>query len=379
MKLLLAFDSFKESMTSLQAAAAFERGFARVGGRHRFETVLISDGGEGFMEALIYGRGRRCYRQVSGPLGDKTRAPFGLIQARGKKIAVVEMAHASGLEMVPRKKRNPMKTSSCGTGELIAAALKAGAREIIVGIGGSATVDGGIGMAAALGARFYDAKGRELRGALSGRDLGKIARIDTGVLNPLLKKARFTVACDVSNTLCGKRGAAAVFGPQKGATPQMVEELDRGLANLAKVIKRDLGVAIKSLPGSGAAGGIGAMLMALSGAQLQSGIDIVLDSIDFSRKAAAADLIVTGEGCIDSQSLHGKTISGIAKRAAGAKVVAIGGAVLDAHLDGLYEAGIAATLPLVTRPVELSTAIAEGTKAMAMAGERLARLLALNA
>ncbi len=376
MKILLAFDSFKESMSSLEAAKAFEKGFAKVGNNHKFETMLISDGGEGFMDSLIYQRGKRVTRQITGPLGEKIRAPFGIIEGK-QTIAVVEMAHASGLEMVPLKKRNPMKTSSYGTGELINSALKLGAQEIIVGIGGSATVDGGLGMASALGVSFYDKKGKKISGVLTGKHLSIIDKIDLDNLNPLLTNCKITVACDVTNPLCGKRGAAYVFGPQKGATSSMVKKLDEGLSNLAKVIKRDLDVDIKTVPGSGAAGGIGAMLMALAKAQLKSGIDIVLDSLNFEAKSKKADLIVTGEGRVDFQSLDGKTISGIASRANGTAVLAIGGAVEDEHLDALYRAGITATMPLVTCPIDLETAIKNGKKAMLQTGERVARMMML--
>ena len=377
MKVLLAFDSFKESMTSLEAAQAFQKGFCKAGGTHTFDITLISDGGEGFMESLIYARGKRLTRQVTGPLGEKVRAPLGVIEDT-KRVAVVEMAHASGIEMVPPKKRNPMKTTSYGTGELINAALKEGVSEIIVGIGGSATVDGGVGMAAALGARFYTAKGKEITGPLTGKDLLSVASMNIDELNPLLRKTKITVACDVTNPLCGKKGAAVVFGPQKGASKAMVEKLEVALLNLAKVVKKATGVSVKNIPGSGAAGGVGAMLMALADAQLQSGIDIVLDSIGFKAKAKAADLIVTGEGRVDFQSLDGKAISGIAARSGKKPVLAIGGSVDDDHLDALYAAGITATLALLTRPIDLESAIAEGKKAMQRTGERAGRMMILG-
>jgi glycerate kinase len=376
MHILVAFDSFKESMTSLEAARAFRKGFAKAGDEeHSFDIALISDGGEGFMDALIYGRGKRVSRQVTGPLGEPLRASYGFIAS--ENCAVIEMAQATGLELVPVKKRNPMKVTSYGTGELIAAALKRGAQDIIVGLGGSASVDGGIGMAQALGVQFFDKRGKELAAPLTGKDLARIDRISCDQLHPRLAEVRITVACDVTNPLCGKRGAAHVFGPQKGATPAMVKKLDESLAHLATVIKRDLGVAIKTVAGGGAAGGIGVMLKAIAQAELKSGIDIVLDSVDFAARAEKADLIVTGEGRVDFQSLDGKAISGIAARAQGVSVLAVGGSVEDDHLDALYGAGITATLPLVTRPVDLATAIAEGKKAMVRAGERAARMMML--
>lgn len=378
MRLLLAFDSFKESLSSLEAARCFEEGFLKILPQTQIQTLLLSDGGEGFVEALIFQQGTLQHQKVISPLGTPTNARYGWIAE--KKIAVIEMAAASGLELVPVAQRNPLKTTSYGTGELIQSALELGVQHFYIGIGGSATVDGGMGMAQALGVKFFNKSGCLFDRPLTGNDLIEVEKMSTAALSPLLKNARFTIACDVNNPWIGPQGAARIFGPQKGATPSMVEFLEKGMENLAKVIEHSLEKDITSLPGGGAAGGLGGMLHALLGAELKSGIDIVLEHTNFEQHAQKADLIVTGEGRIDFQTMGGKTISGITKVAKKHQtpVLAIGGSLIEKDLPLLYESGISATFSLLTAPISLEEAIEQGASLMQHAGERIARLLLLS-
>ena len=375
MQLLLAFDSFKESLTSFEAARCFQEGFENILPEAHLKTILLSDGGEGFVAALTYQRGERYYLPVTGPLGTSVEASYGLMSE--EQSAVIEMAAASGLELVSVAQRNPLKTTTYGTGELIRSAMEQGARHLYIGIGGSATVDGGVGMAQALGTQFFDKSGKLLEHILGGRDLLQISRMSTQFLSSLVTQTQFTVACDVNNPWVGPQGAAHVFGPQKGATAEMIEELEAGMQNLAEVIQGDLGHKIVSLPGGGAAGGVGGMLYALLGAQLKSGIEIVLEQVNFVEFAKKADLIITGEGRVDSQTIGGKTISGVTNvaRHHQVPVLVIGGTLVNQDLPLLYEAGIDATLSLVSAPVSLEEAIRNGAELMRQTGERVARLV----
>ena len=375
MRILLAFDSFKESLTSLEAARCFQEGFLKILPQTQIETLLLSDGGEGFVEALIFQQGEVRHETVTSPLGTPRVAHFGWIPE--KKTAVIEMATASGLELVPVAQRNPLKTTSYGTGELIQAGLRLGAQHFYIGIGGSATVDGGMGMAQALGVKFFNKAGDLLDSPLTGSDLSKVAQLSVASLSSELKKARFTIACDVDNPWVGAQGAARVFGPQKGATPEKVEFLEEGMENLAKVMRHNLEKDIASLAGGGAAGGLGGMLHALFNAELKSGIDIVLEQANFEHYAQSVDLIVTGEGRIDFQTLRGKTISGITKIAKKHQtpVLAIGGSLVEEALPPLYEAGISAAFSLLTAPMSLEEAIVRGQALMKQTGESVARLM----
>lgn len=375
MRLLLAFDAFKESMTSREAADGFQAGFKKIFPHSEIVTLLLSDGGEGFVQSLIFQQGELRRQVVTGPLEVPVAAIYGWIPQ--KKLAVLEMATASGLELVPVNQRNPLKTTTYGMGELILAAIQTEGQHFYIGIGGSATVDGGLGMAQALGVQFFDTGGALLEHKLTGNDLAQIGRLDASSLSPLLRKTQFTVACDVNNPWIGQQGAARIFAPQKGATAEMVELLEAGMRNLAEVIQRDLQQDITFLAGGGAAGGVGGMLHALLGAKLKSGIEIVLNHLDFESQAQTSDLIVTGEGRIDSQTIAGKTISGIAKIAQkhDIPVLAIGGSIIEEDLPLLYQSGIVATLPLVSRPMSLEDAIKEGRQLMEHTGERIARML----
>ncbi|OGJ98409.1 MAG: hypothetical protein A2487_02705 [Candidatus Raymondbacteria bacterium RifOxyC12_full_50_8] len=377
MRMLLAIDSFKESMTSLQAAKAFEQGIRTVLPQISIATLLVSDGGEGFTEAFLHtGKGHRVRTMVTGPLGKRIMAHFGIFD-RGKQ-AVVELAQASGLALLKPGERNPMRTSSYGTGELINAAIQQGVRTITVGIGGSATNDGGIGMAQALGAIFYNAQGDLIAAPATGKDLLSIARIDLSGVRRRLSGVRIAVACDVANPMTGPRGSSAVYGPQKGATPAMVRHLDAGLRNLCRVIRKDVGKNIERMPGAGAAGGIGGGFVAFLGARLLPGIDTLLDAVGFDSLLASADLGVTGEGAIDGQTVNNKAPVGVARRARkrGVPVIAVCGAIgPGAHR--VHDQGIGAVYCITPGPMSLERAIGSGKKHMTQAGETIGRLLTL--
>jgi glycerate kinase len=378
MKIVIAPDSFKGNLSALQVATAIERGIRRVVPDARCVRVPMADGGEGTVRSLVDALGGRMVaRRVRGPLGNPLRAQYGL--AQNGRLAIIEMAAASGLPLVPAGRRNPLRTSTFGTGELMLDALRRGARRLILGIGGSATNDGGVGMAQALGVRFLDRHRRPIAVRAGGGVLNRICTIDLSGQEPLLRRARITVACDVDNPLCGPRGAAAVFGPQKGATPAMVRTLDRNLAHLGRLVREQLGVDILRLRGGGAAGGLGGGLMAFTGAKLQSGIDIVIAATALQRTLRGADLVFTGEGRVDFQTAFGKTPAGVARaaRAQGVPVIAIGGGLAgDARLvfahgiDGL-EAAIASDMPL-------AQALDNARSYIADAAERAMRLVMIG-
>ncbi len=314
MKFVIAPDSFKESIGAPQAAQAIARGILKVFPGAECDLCPIADGGEGTVEALVAATGGQMRAtEVMGPLGERVTAAWGLLG--DGKTAVVEMAAASGLPMVPVAKRNPMLTTTYGTGELIKAALDAGVTKIILGIGGSATTDGGTGAAQALGYRFMDAGQAEIKAPMAGGLLSKVVWIDSSGADPRLKHVTVLVACDVTNPLTGRNGSAAIYGPQKGATPEMVRLLDDGLAYLAEVIERDLGRDVQDLPGAGAAGGLGAGAMAFLNAKLSPGIGLVLDAVGFDARVRGAAACLTGEGRIDGQSLAGKACLGVANGA----------------------------------------------------------------
>jgi glycerate 2-kinase len=376
MKLVVCPDSFKGSLTSVQAVEAIERGVRKAMGTGSVEIVKIplADGGEGTVDALVRATGGELRRvAVMDPLLRKTEATFGVLG--DATTAVIEMASASGLCLLSDAERNPLVASTYGTGELLLAAVETGARKVIVGIGGSATNDGGAGAMAALGVRFLDGDGRDL--PPGGAALARLARIDASGLRFPRNNVEVEVACDVRNPLCGPEGASAVFGPQKGATAQMVAQLDAALRHYADVAKRDLGVEIADLPGAGAAGGLGAGLAAFLGAQLRSGIDIVLDVVGFNDAVRGADWVITGEGALDQQTPYGKVISGVLKRsrAAGVRVVALAGSV-SGELDALYDMGLTSAFSIVPGLVEPRTAMRQASLFLESTAERVARLLA---
>ncbi|OGR84597.1 MAG: hypothetical protein A2901_04880 [Elusimicrobia bacterium RIFCSPLOWO2_01_FULL_54_10] len=315
MKIVIAPDSFKESLSARAACDWIAKGLRKAAPSARLIKIPLADGGEGTLEALTAG-GRGFSAATTDPLGRKITARWGMLPDR--RTAVVEMAQASGLALVPPPKRNPMLTSSRGTGIQIAQALDHGAALVILTLGGVATSDGGTGMARALGYRFLDKSDREIPEGAGG--LKFLARIDSSLIHPRLKKTAFLAACDVKNTLCGPHGSARVYGPQKGATPRMVKEIERNFLNLIKIARRDLKINILKIVGGGAAGGAGAGAAAFLGAKLRPGVQIVFQALDFENRAKSADLIVSGEGKVDAQTLNGKTVWGVARMASKHKI-----------------------------------------------------------
>ncbi len=371
MKILIAPDSFKESISAAKAAEAIARGIRDV--LPAAETVLlpIADGGEGTVEALVKAAGGRLVSTaVSGPLGDEVCAPWGILP---DGTGVIEMAAASGLPLVPLPRRNPLLTSTLGTGQLIRAALDQGCTRIILGVGGSATNDGGAGAIAALGAALLDERGREISPNAQG--LLDLHTIDTNNIDPRLAKTRIEVASDVDNPLLGPRGAAAIFGPQKGADPAMVSVLEQALTRLAEVVRNSVGKDIASFPGSGAAGGLAAGLSIISPVVVRPGIELVLDTINFASHLQGADLVFTGEGKIDGQSVMGKALSGIARLAgqANVPVIALCGALGPGYQE-VYSAGVTAVQPIVPGPMPLEQALAQADSLLEAAAGRAMRI-----
>ncbi len=378
MKIILAPDSFKGNLTSLQVAAALEKGVKRVLPKANCIKVPMADGGEGTVQSLVDATGGKFIRKrVTGPAGNSVSARYGML-ADGE-TAVIEMAEASGLPLVSGKQMNPLKTTTFGTGELILDAAKRGATKIIIGIGGSATNDGGVGMAQALGVRFINKRGKEITERGAGGMLDKIDSINIKNLNPLIKKIKIIVASDVNNPLCGKTGASNVFGPQKGATPAMVKVLDANLKHLGKIIKKDLKKDVVNLKGAGAAGGLGAGLVAFTKARMKSGIDIVLEATNIARHLKGADLVLTGEGRVDFQTAFGKTPSGVAKAARKHKVptVAIGGGITD-DAAGVFAHGIDGLESAYAREMPLDEAMGNSKIYIANAAERVIRLIMIG-
>lgn len=310
MKIVIAPDSYKESLSASEVAQAIEKGFREIFPDAQYVSVPVADGGEGTVEAMIAAtQGTEYTARVTGPLGEPVDACWGI--SGDGKTAFIEMAAASGLALVPPAQRNPLITTSRGTGELILQALEQGARNIIIGIGGSATNDGGAGMVQALGAKLCDANGSEIGNG--GGSLINLNAIDITALDPRLRECTIRVACDVTNPLTGDKGASRIFGPQKGATEAFIVELDRNLDHYADMIKKSLDIDVKNVPGAGAAGGMGAALMAFLGAELRSGIEIVTQALNLEEHIHNCTWVVTGEGRIDSQSINGKVPVGVAQ------------------------------------------------------------------
>ncbi|CAM3626139.1 glycerate kinase [Rouxiella silvae] len=355
MKIVIAPDSFKESLSALEVAKAIESGFREIFPQAEYVKLPVADGGEGTVEAMVAATGGRVVEvEVTGPLGEPIKAFFGL--SGDEKIAFIEMAAASGLESVPQARRNPLKTTSYGTGELIKSALDHGVQHCIIGIGGSATNDGGSGMVQALGAKLLSQDGREI--GHGGGELIKLDKIDISGLDKRIKKCRFEVACDVTNPLTGDKGATAIFGPQKGATPEMIKQLDGYLKHYAGVIKRDLGIDVEEVPGAGAAGGMGAALYGFCNAELRQGIEIVTEALGLDALVRDATLVITGEGRIDSQSINGKVPIGVARVAKryNKPVIAIGGS-LTKDVDVVYEHGLDAVFSVLYSVCTLDEAL----------------------
>ncbi|HBY1514877.1 glycerate kinase [Klebsiella aerogenes] len=376
MKIVIAPDSYKESLSALDVATAIETGFREIYPHAEYVKVPVADGGEGTVEAMVAAtQGHIVQVSVTGPLGEPVNAFYGL--SGDMRCAYIEMAAASGLESVPPTRRNPLLTTSWGTGELIRHALDAGVSQIIIGIGGSATNDGGAGMAQALGAKLLSAGQQQI--APGGGALETLARIDLSELDPRLADCRIDVACDVTNPLTGPQGASAVFGPQKGATAAMIERLDRGLQHFAQIIDRDLDIDVLSLEGGGAAGGMGAALYAFCGANLRPGIEIVTDALGLADLVADADLVITGEGRIDSQTIHGKVPVGVAKVAKRYNVPVIGIAgSLTADVGVVHQHGLDAVFSVLYSVCTLDEALANAAANVRMTARNVAAVLQMG-
>lgn len=373
MKILIAPQAFKGSISALDAATAMSEGVRRIAPDAEVVTVPVADGGDGTLETLIEGSEGRIHRiEVTGPLGERRPAEWG---AMGDGvIAVIEMARTSGLALVPDEKRNPLITTTYGLGEAMRQAVEAGYRRFIIGIGGSATNDAGAGMAQALGIRLLDSAGSDL--AFGGAALADLHRIDMSGLDSGIAECEFLVACDVNNPLTGPTGASAIYGPQKGATAEMIDELDAALTHFAEVVRRDIGVEISGVPGSGAAGGLGGGLIAFVNGQLRAGVDIVLDTVRLDDYLSGCDLVITGEGSMDHSTIYNKAPVGVAERAKmqGIPVVGISGS-LGAGYQDVHEHGIDALAAITPGPMTLGEASTRASELITDATEQVMRLL----
>ncbi len=376
MRIVIAPNAFKGSLTAAEAARAMAEGVERALPGADLRSVPMADGGDGTLGVLTSALGGTLRKlRVTGPLGRPVQACFGI--SRDGRTAVIEMAEAAGLSLVKPGLRNPMLTTTRGVGELIGHVLDIGCDKILVGLGGSATTDGGLGMAVGLGYGVLDASGAPA--GLGGAALSNVARILDGGAGARFRRVKVVAATDVTNPLLGARGAARVFGPQKGATPAMVRRLESGLARFAGVIRRDLGPDVKSIPGGGAAGGLGAGLLAFCGARIESGFNLVAKLTDLERAISAADLVLTGEGNLDDQSLRGKAPAGVARLALrhGVPVVCLAGGV-SGRARSFRAAGIDVAFSLASGPMSLGEAQARASELLADAAERAARALALG-
>lgn len=373
MKIAVAPNAFKGSLTALEAAKCIRRGLAKTMRRTSFVLIPMADGGDGSLSAVVDATGGRVVRRrVSNPLGRRISAPIGI--SGDGRTAIIEMASASGLVLLSPRERNPMVTSSRGTGELMVHAMNLGVSRIIVCIGGSATNDGGTGMARALGVRFLDERGEEL--PEGGGKLVELARIDVSGLDGRIRKTKVDVACDVDNPLHGVTGAACVYAPQKGATKEMVRILDAGLRRLDKVIAGDLGLRVGRLPGAGAAGGMGAGLVAFAGGRLTPGVELVASAVGLRKRLAGCGLVVTGEGRLDGQSVRGKTPVGVARIAKelGLRVIAIAGC-LGEGVESVLDHGIDAYFAASQRRMSEREIRARGASLLTACASRAGRML----
>jgi len=375
LKVLVAPDKFKGSLSAKQVASAIKKGIIRAMPDAIVEICHMADGGEGMVEALLDSLGgERREVLVTGPMGERIKAGYGILPG---SVAVIEMSSAAGLWMVPVERRNPMLATTYGVGELIKDALARNINRIIIGIGGSATNDGGTGMAKALGVKFMDDRGREL--GYGGQILARIKKIDMSGLDSRTKNTEILAACDVTNPLCGEEGAANVYAIQKGADLQMVRELDYGLRNFSQVIKNELGMDVADIPGAGAAGGMGAGLAAFLGARLLPGVEIVAETVGLREKMGRADVIVTGEGRIDGQTLSGKTLFGVARiaKVMGIPVIAFAGSV-EEDADSLHDNGVLAMFSISDGPISLDESLKKAGKMLERSAEEVFRLIDLT-
>ena len=376
MKIVIAPDSYKESLSALEVATQIELGFKEIFPNAQYIKVPMADGGEGTVQAMVEAtQGRVLELEVTDPLGRRITGFYGL--TGNGQMAMIEMAAASGLALVPPAQRDPRITTSYGTGELIVAALNAGARHLILGIGGSATNDGGAGMLQALGVKLLDAQGEQL--APGGAALAQLDRIDASGLDARLADCIIEVACDVDNPLTGERGASAIFGPQKGATPEVVQELDAALKHFAAIIERDLGMDVDAVAGAGAAGGMGAAMMAFLKGQLRPGCEIIAKAVDLDTAVRDADLVITGEGRIDHQTIFGKTPFGVATVAKryGKPVIGIaGGLGTKAHV--VHDHGIDAIFSVLSSICTLDDALRDAEHNVRSSARNIAAVLAMG-
>lgn len=355
MKIVISIDSLKGSLTSIEAANAIKKGILSVDNKSDVVIMPLADGGEGTVEALVQGmNGEEKVISVTGPINEKVNATYGILNETN--TAIIEMAQASGLPLVPSELRNPLNTTTYGVGEIIKEAIEKGCRNFIVGIGGSATNDCGVGMLQALGFEFYDENDNLVE--LGGKVLNQIKRIKTDNKLKELDDCNFKIACDVNNPLYGENGAAYIYGPQKGATEEIVKELDKGLKNFAEVVKKDLGKDIAHIEGAGAAGGLGFGFLGFLNSKLESGIKIILDEIKLEEVVKDADIVITGEGRLDNQTAMGKAPIGVAKLAKkhGAKVIAIAGCTTPDAVK-CNEEGIDAYFSIVNKAMTIDEAM----------------------
>ena len=376
MKIVIAPDSFKESLSAKQVAQSIAKGIGKVIPEAEIVQIPVSDGGEGLLDALIEPLGGEIISvEVKDPLLRNIHAAFGILE--DKKTGIIEMATASGLELLTESEKNPLITSTFGTGQLIKEALDRGCSIIIIGLGGSATNDGGIGMIKALGGKFLNKKREEIGDG--GGALDKLYSIDLSNFDQRIAQCEIIAACDVSNPLTGINGASLVYGAQKGGSPQELEQLDRNLSHYASVIRSGIGIDIDTPAGAGAAGGLGAALLGFFNAKLISGIDLIIESLELERHVKDADLVITGEGKIDSQTLHGKTVLGVATIAKkyNVPVIAIAGKVGDG-IDEIYDLGVTSIFSIVDQPMHLEEAMEQADKLIRSCIENIMRMVKFN-
>ena len=378
MKIVIAPDSFKDSLSALAACEAMARGVLKAAPRTEIVRLPIADGGEGTVRTLVGATGGRIEKKrVTGPLGEPVDAEYGVLG--DGETAVIEMASASGLERVPREKRNPMRTTTHGTGELILAAAERGFRKFIVGIGGSSTTDCGAGAAQALGVKFLRENGGEIREPLNGAGMSEVYEVDLAGIPPAVLDSEILVACDVADPLLGERGAVYTYRRQKGASENDLVLLEKGMAHLIGVIERGTGRNVRDIPGTGAAGGIGAGLMAFFNARLTCGIDLILQACRFEEKIADADLVLTGEGKVDAQTASGKAVLGVARLAKrhAVPVVVLAGSV-EKGIERLYSEGVTSVFSVCPGPMPLERALEEAEELIQDTAERVLRLFLLK-
>jgi glycerate kinase len=354
MKILIGVDSFKDSLSAIDVSRSIKKGILKANNRAEIKEIPLADGGEGTMEILVNNlNGKIIKTKVFGPLGEKINGSYGIVD---ENTAIIEMATVAGLELLKEKDRNPSKTTTYGVGQLMLDAFDKGCREFIIAIGGSSTNDGGIGLASALGVKFLDINNNEIE--LNGNGLKDLVMIDISDIDKRVKESTFQIACDVDNVLCGENGAAYVYARQKGANDKMIEMLDKNLFNLSEVIKKDLGKDILNIKGAGAAGGLGAGLVAFLDGSLKSGFDIVSNILNLENEIKKCDLVITGEGSFDYQSLNGKVPVGVAKLAKkyNKKVVVIAGSV-GKITDEIREIGITSVFSIINKPSTLKELI----------------------